>query len=92
MIVVPGAQQAAADQIVDLALVGGEIAALGRGRGGDDGVVVGDLGIVDEAPSQRTLAGAGRQMLAIRRLDRLARSAAACAATSCDRCRLSVRG
>ncbi len=71
VVVVPGAQQAAADQVVDLALVRRERRALGRGGGGDDGVVVGDLGIVHEAAAQRTLAGAGRKLLAIRRGDGL---------------------
>ena len=34
-------------------------------------MVIGDLGIVDEPPSQRTLPGAGRQVLPIGRRDRL---------------------
>ena len=66
MIFVPRAQQPAADQVVDLALVGvSEIAAPAWVAGRDDGVVVGDFGVVHEAAAQRTLAGAGRKVLAI---------------------------
>ncbi len=59
------AEEAAADQVVDLALVGRERGASQRGGGGDDGVVVGDFGVVDEAAAERALAGAGREVLAI---------------------------
>ena len=67
VIVMPRAEQAAADQIVDLALIGREIAGLHGRR--DDGVVIGHLGIVDEAAAQRTLAGALRQQRVVRLLD-----------------------
>ena len=69
VVVVPGAEQAAADEVVDLALVGRERGLAGRGGGGNDGVVIGDLGVVDEAAAEGTLAGAGREVLAIGRGD-----------------------
>ncbi len=52
MIIVPGLEEAAADEIVDPLLVGAEQALAGRGRGGDDRVVIGDAGVVDEAPAE----------------------------------------
>ena len=65
VVFVPGAEQAAADEVVDLAFVGRRAGMVGRSGGGDDGVVVGDLGVVDEAAAQRSLPGAGREVFAI---------------------------
>src|ERR1019366_4095843 len=51
VVVVPGAEQAAADQVVDLVFVRRRAGLFARRGGGNDGVMVGDLGVVDEAPS-----------------------------------------
>ncbi len=64
MVVVPGREQAAADEVVDLLLFGRQ-RPVGRDAGRDDGVVVGDLRVVHKAPAQRPLAGAGREQLAV---------------------------
>jgi hypothetical protein len=64
VVVVPRGEQAAADQVVDLLLVGREPAA-GRGGGREDGVVIGDAGVVDESPAERGGAGAGRDQAGI---------------------------
>ncbi len=62
-----------------------------RSHGRNNGVMIGDFGIVDEAASQRPLARTWRQMFPIRPCDR-AYNRGSVRATSCDRCRLSVRG
>jgi len=49
---VPGAQQASADQIVNLALIRGWCAFLRRNGGRDDGVVVADFRVVYKPASQ----------------------------------------
>ena len=72
VVVLPGAEQAPAVQIVDLALVGRQARHFReRLRSGIDGVVIGHLGVVDEPSSQDALARAGRQMLPIRSFDAL---------------------
>ena len=68
MVIVPGHQQAAANQVVQLLLVAGQSA--GRRRRRNDGVMVADLGVIHEARTQRSLAGAGRQSVRIGRLHR----------------------
>ncbi len=65
MVLVPGAQQAPADQVVDAVFLGGEVGSAGRSGGGDDGVMVGDLGIVDIAAAEGAFAGSGRELLAV---------------------------
>ncbi len=57
VLVVPRHQQPAADEVVDEALVAGEVHP-DRGNGGrEEGVVVGHLGVVHEATAERALAG-----------------------------------
>ena len=70
VVLLPGAEQATANQIVNLALLSGHARLFGRDRSGNDGVVIGHLRIVDESPSERALARAGRQALAKGSLDR----------------------
>ncbi len=65
VVVVPGAEQAPADEVIDLALLSGQAGALRRNSGRDYGVMVRDLGVVHKAPPERALAGAGRKLLAI---------------------------
>ncbi len=55
--VVPGHEQPSADEIVHSALVEREGLPQGRDGRGNDGVVISDLGVVDEAPPQGSLAG-----------------------------------
>ena len=71
VVLVPGAQQAAADQVVDVRL--GRTGRQGRaaGAGGNDGVMIGDLGVVDETRPQRPRSGAGREQIAVGRGDRV---------------------
>ncbi len=65
MVLVPGREQAAADQVVELALLVAERERGGRRGGGEDGMVIGDPRVVDEAAAERPLAGAGREQLAV---------------------------
>ena len=69
MIVLPGAEQAPADQVVDLALVVRQAGLPERYCGWNDGVVIGHLGIVNEPSPQGALARAGRQVVTIRTFD-----------------------
>ena len=71
VIVMPGTQQAAANQVVDPAFLTRQPGLLRRRRRRNDGVVISDLGIVDEPPSQRTLPRTGRKMRLIGNRDRL---------------------
>ena len=63
----PGLQQPPADERVDLLLVGAQ--PVRRARGGDDGVVIADLGVVDEAARERALPRARRDVRLVRRAD-----------------------
>ena len=65
---VPGREEAAADQIVDLGLVAGEAAGGGGGR--EDRVVVADAAVVDEAGAERGHAGAGGEQAGVAAGDR----------------------
>jgi hypothetical protein len=71
MIVVPGAQQSAANQVVYLPFLSGQTGIFRRGCCGNDGVVIRDLGIVNEPPPQWALPGAGRKVGLIQCRDRL---------------------
>jgi hypothetical protein len=64
VVLVPGGEQAAADEVVDLRLVAGEAGA-GGGGGREDRVVVGDVGVVDEAAAERGGAGAGGEQAGV---------------------------
>ena len=71
VIVMPGAEQAPANQIVDGALVLGHGGLLGRHGCRDDRVVIGHFRVVDEPSPERTHSCTGRELRAIRRFDRL---------------------
>ena len=71
VVLVPGAQQPPANQIVNLMLVRRQRNPLGPRRCRNDRVMVADLGIVHEAPSQRPFTSARSQVLAVRFLNRL---------------------
>ena len=69
MVALPGTQEAAADQVVDLALVVVDRGFISERRRRNDGVVIADLRVVDEAAAERALPRSGRQQLAVRPLD-----------------------
>ena len=64
MVLMPGAQEAAADEVVDFLFVRGNVAR--PGCGGNDGVVVTDFGVVHKALAQGALACSGGEVFAIR--------------------------
>ncbi len=62
----PRHEQAPADQVVDLAFLRGERALLHRHRGGNDGVMIADLAVVDIPLTQSAFPGSRSQLLAVR--------------------------
>ena len=91
MILMPAAQQPAADQVVNLPLIRRQIRAVRRSHRGDNRVVIADLRIIHKPPPQRLLARARSQMFPIGP-DTVCTIRGSVPATSCERCRLSVRG
>ena len=69
MVALPGTQQALADHVVDLAFLVVDRGFISGRRRRNDGVVIADFGVVDEAAAEWALAGAGREQLAVRRCD-----------------------
>ena len=65
VIVMPAGEEAAADKVIELALVGRQVDAVRRSDGGDDGVVVTDFRVIHIAPAEGFLAGAGGEVFAI---------------------------
>ena len=65
VVVEPGAQQAAADQVVDPPLVPAQGAGAGICGGGDDGVVIGDLAVVHVALAELARAHVRRQQVGV---------------------------
>ena len=61
----PQHEQAPADQVVDLAFLIGEPVWLQRNRGGNNGVMVADLAVVDITLAQGTLPCSRSQLLLI---------------------------
>src|SRR5207248_8326875 len=67
----PGAQQSTADQIINISLINREARLFGRDPSGNDGMMIANLGVIDESPPQGVFAGPGCEKSAIRRLDPL---------------------
>src|SRR5271163_4178028 len=65
MIVMPQHEQAAANKVVEFALLIGEPAWLHRNRGRNYGVMVADLAVVDITLTQRTFSGSRSQLLPV---------------------------
>jgi hypothetical protein len=62
----PQHEQAPANQVVDLAFLIGEPVWLHRNRGGNNGVMVADLAVVDITLTQGAFPGSRSQLLAVR--------------------------